>query len=115
MIRTISTGSHSWRLPIKVCCRDTAASTFRPCTIQPGRNKSQLEKGRRQIMKVLCLLVIALLTLSAIPLAAHDMWIEPTSFLPDAGTVVGLRLRIGQDFLGDPLPRDPALLDQFIT
>ena len=33
----------------------------------------------------------------------------------NAGSVVGLRLRIGQDFLGDPLPRDPALIDQFIT
>ena len=66
-------------------------------------------------MKIARLLMITLLTLSAIPLAAHDMWIEPTSFLPDAGSVVGLRLRIGQDFLGDPLPRDPALIDQFIT
>ena len=43
------------------------------------------------------------------------MWIEPTSFLPDAGGVVGLRLRVGQDFLGDPIPRDPALIDQFIS
>jgi uncharacterized GH25 family protein len=67
------------------------------------------------IMKVTRLLVIALLTLSAIPLAAHDMWIEPTSFLPDAGSVIGLRLRVGQGFLGDPLPRDPALIDQFIS
>jgi uncharacterized GH25 family protein len=66
-------------------------------------------------MKRIRSLVIALLTLSAIPLSAHDMWIEPTSFLPDAGTVIGLRLRVGQDFLGDPLPRDPELIDQFIS
>src|SRR2546427_8547102 len=66
-------------------------------------------------MKFVRLFVIVLLTLSAVPLAAHDMWIEPTSFLPDAGTVIGLRLRVGQDFLGDPLPRDPALIDQFIS
>src|SRR5262249_45257279 len=50
-----------------------------------------------------------------VPLAAHDMWIEPTSFLPDAGRVIGVRLRVGQDFLGDPIPRDPALIDQFIS
>src|SRR5215510_1505377 len=67
------------------------------------------------IMKVVRLLVFALLTLSAVPLVAHDMWIEPTSFLADAGTVIGLRLRVGQDFLGDPLPRDPSLIDQFIS
>ncbi|PYS27164.1 MAG: hypothetical protein DMG11_17335, partial [Acidobacteria bacterium] len=54
-------------------------------------------------------LLAAALALSAAPLAAHDMWIEPTSFIPDAGKIVGVRLRVGQDFLGDPLPRDPAL------
>jgi len=60
-------------------------------------------------------LVAAALALSAGPLAAHDMWIEPTSFLPDAGKIIGVRLRVGQDFLGDPLPRDPALIEQFIS
>jgi hypothetical protein len=60
-------------------------------------------------------LVVAALALSCAPLAAHDMWIEPTSFLPDAGKIIGLRLRVGQDFLGDPLPRDPALIEQFIS
>ena len=65
-------------------------------------------------MKRIGPLAIALLTLSALPLAAHDMWIDPTSFLPSTGNIVGLRLRVGQDFLGDPLPRDPELIDQFI-
>ena len=55
------------------------------------------------------------LVLSAAPLAAHDMWIEPSSFIPVAGQVVGLRLRVGQDFLGDPIPRDPELIDQFVS
>src|SRR5215471_12743331 len=66
-------------------------------------------------MKTVRSLVFILLTLTAVPLVAHDMWIEPSSFLPDPGTVIGLRLRVGQDFLGDPLPRDPALIDQFVT
>ena len=51
-------------------------------------------------------LVALALVLSAAPLAAHDMWIEPSSFVPETGKVVGLRLRVGQDFLGDPIPRD---------
>ena len=55
------------------------------------------------------------LVLSAAPLAAYDMWIEPSSFIPQAGQVVGLRLRVGQDFLGDPIPRDPELIDQFVS
>ena len=60
-------------------------------------------------------LIALALVLSAVPLAAHDMWIEPSSFVPQTGNVVGLRLRVGQDFLGDPIPRDPELIDQFIS
>jgi len=48
------------------------------------------------------------------PLFAHDMWIEPTTFSPASGQIVAVRLRVGQDLLGDPLPRDPTLINQFI-
>jgi hypothetical protein len=43
------------------------------------------------------------------------MWIEPTTFAPGSGEIVGVRLRVGQDLLGDPIPRDPALLREFIV
>ena len=43
------------------------------------------------------------------------MWIDPTSFVPAVGKLIGVRLRVGQDLLGDPLPRDPALIDQFVV
>ena len=46
---------------------------------------------------------------------AHDLWIEPTAFLTEAGKVLGIKLRVGVDLLGDPVPRDPALIDQFIA
>jgi uncharacterized GH25 family protein len=49
-----------------------------------------------------------------VSLSAHDMWIVPTTFSPDSGQVVGVRLRVGQDLLGDPIPRDPALINQFV-
>jgi hypothetical protein len=65
-------------------------------------------------MRIVRLVAVAL-ALGAAPLAAHDMWIEPTSFLPNTGNIIGVRLRVGQDFLGDPLPRDPALIEQFIS
>src|SRR6185369_2754720 len=48
-------------------------------------------------------------------LRAHDMWIEPTTFFPALGQIVGAKLRVGQDLLGDPLPRDPALINQFVV
>ena len=47
--------------------------------------------------------------------SAHDLWIEASAFRPDPGRVVGLHLRVGQDFLGDPIARDPALIEQFVA
>jgi len=52
--------------------------------------------------------------LGLMPLSAHDMWIEPATFSPQTGQIVAVKLRVGQDLLGDPLPRDPALVNQFI-
>jgi hypothetical protein len=40
--------------------------------------------------------------------AAHDMWIEPTAFAPGVGAVVGVKRRVGENFIGDPVPRDPS-------
>ena len=60
-------------------------------------------------------LIVAALVLSCGFLAAHDMWIEPTSFSPDVGKIVGVRLLVGQDLLGDPIARDPALIEQFVS
>lgn len=56
----------------------------------------------------------ASLLLCQVPLAAHDMWIEPTAFRPELGQIVSVRLRVGQDLLGDPLPLDPSLVNQFV-
>jgi uncharacterized GH25 family protein len=66
-------------------------------------------------MALIFLRLTAIAALSLTPLFAHDMWIEPTTFLPENGEIVGVKLRVGQDFLGDPLPRDPALINQFIV
>jgi uncharacterized GH25 family protein len=55
------------------------------------------------------------LVLSHASIVAHDMWIDPTTFSPELGEIVGVRLRVGQDLLGDPLPRDPALINQFVV
>jgi uncharacterized GH25 family protein len=61
------------------------------------------------------LIVVAMFIVGGARLLAHDMWIEPTSFMPPAGQIVGLKLRVGQDLLGDPIPRDPALIDAFVA
>jgi uncharacterized GH25 family protein len=59
--------------------------------------------------------VLAIIILSRASLSAHDMWIEPTAFAPEVGAIVGARLRVGQDFLGDPIPRDSKLINEFIS
>jgi uncharacterized GH25 family protein len=47
--------------------------------------------------------------------AAHDFWIEPSTYRPAAGQRVTVRLRVGNDFLGDALARDESLLVRFAT
>jgi uncharacterized GH25 family protein len=44
---------------------------------------------------------------------AHDFWIEPSSFHPDPGSEIAVSLRVGQDFRGDPVPRNPSLIQRF--
>lgn len=45
--------------------------------------------------------------------AAHDFWIEPTRFLPAPGAAVGIGLRVGEEFVGDAVPRRSNVLAQF--
>ena len=47
-------------------------------------------------------------------LSAHEFWIEPTAFVPATGTIIGIRARVGDGVLGDPVPRDPALLEKLV-
>ncbi len=60
-------------------------------------------------------LAFVALALSARSTAAHDLWIEPSAFFTSPGQVVAVRLRVGQDLVGDPVPRDPAAIDQFVA
>ena len=67
------------------------------------------------MLRRLGLLVVTAIVLWRVPLVAHDMWIEPTTFSPEVGQIVSVRLRVGQDLLGDPLPLDPSLVNQFVV
>jgi uncharacterized GH25 family protein len=69
------------------------------------------------VVKRLAVLTGALVAavLSGAPLQAHDLWIEPTTFSPAAGEILGLKLRVGVDLLGDPVPRDARLINEFVV
>ncbi len=57
-------------------------------------------------MKPKPLLPSLLLTLAvASPAVAHDFWIEPSSLRPAVGERVGIALRVGQELVGEPVPR----------
>jgi uncharacterized GH25 family protein len=55
----------------------------------------------------------AALLLAAVNARAHDFWIEPSTFHPAPGSTVAVGLRVGQDFIGDPVPRLSAYIDAF--
>jgi len=55
----------------------------------------------------------AAILLAAAPAQAHDFWIEPSTFHPTPGAIVSVALRVGQDFIGDPVPRSSAFIAAF--
>jgi uncharacterized GH25 family protein len=55
----------------------------------------------------------ALLLFAAGAVRAHDFWIEPSTFAPAVGEEVWLRLRVGESFAGDPVPRNPKRIVRF--
>ena len=59
--------------------------------------------------------LFAAFAVTGVSLLAHDLWIEPSTFLAEATKMVAVKLRVGVDLLGDPVPRDPALIDRFIA
>jgi len=53
--------------------------------------------------------------LAAATALAHDFWIEPSTFRPVVGRNMTASLRVGQDFLGDAVPRSAQLMDTFVV
>jgi uncharacterized GH25 family protein len=56
-----------------------------------------------------------MLVMFSLGMPGHDMWIEPATFWPAAGQVVGVKLRVGQELLGDPIPRSAGLIREFVV
>lgn len=57
------------------------------------------------------LVLIAVLVSS--PALAHDFWIEPSAYAPEAGELVKLKLWVGERLGGETLPRDTSGIDWF--
>jgi uncharacterized GH25 family protein len=78
-------------------------------------NSPRQQTSRRHHHTTQAVVVAACFLLTGASALAHDLWIEPSAFLADAGKVISVKLRVGVDLLGDPVPRDPALIDRFIA
>jgi uncharacterized GH25 family protein len=51
---------------------------------------------------------------SPLPACAHDFWIEPSLFQPPVGSPVGIHLRVGEHFQGDPVARAEKHIVRFV-
>lgn len=58
-------------------------------------------------------LALIVLGFVAAPVLAHDFWIEPSSFRPAPGQRIAVRLRVGMQLKGDPVPRDTRQIERF--
>lgn len=62
-----------------------------------------------------CLLITIAAVLAATTLQAHDFWLEPSTYRPVAGSTVAVKLRVGEHFTGDGVPRRPASIERFFV
>jgi hypothetical protein len=46
---------------------------------------------------------------------AHDFWIELSTFEPKLGEPLRVQLRVGERFVGDPVPRNDARIERFVV
>ena len=59
--------------------------------------------------------IALLLVCAATTAQAHDFWIEPSTFRPKRGEMISVGLRVGEDFIGDPVARSASLIDTFVA
>lgn len=76
----------------------------------PRRTIEAIEATRMRKAHQLLALMFSLI---ALPSQAHDLWIEPSSFRPAAGDRLTLRLQVGTQLAGEPLPLIPQLVKRF--
>jgi len=65
-------------------------------------------------VKRIAIVIVAVAAQAAVA-HAHDFWIEPSTFRPAVGQMVSTSLRVGQEFIGEPIPRSAQFIDSFVV
>jgi uncharacterized GH25 family protein len=73
----------------------------------------QAARGAFSVLAALYVAITLVASAFALPARAHDFWIEPSTFHPRPGGIVALGLRVGQNYVGDPVPRQSSAIDRF--
>ena len=71
--------------------------------------------SHRRQLQLLTAISVGMFAAGTVPLAAHDFWIQPSVFHPRPGALIGLQLLVGQDMIGDPVPREPGAIKSFVV
>jgi len=89
---------------------ELAGSSFRETTVVIRTSSPCIPSRNAMILSAAAALVLA-----ARPVDAHDFWIVPASFHPEVGTEVGLSLRVGEHFRGEPVLLDRKKIERFFA
>lgn len=73
----------------------------------------KLSQHRAQCRRVLHVAAGLLLIVLALPVSAHDFWLEPLKFRAKPGDTVPLRLLVGMDFKGNAALYNPEQFERF--
>lgn len=60
-------------------------------------------------------IAIFLFLAAVLPVAAHDFWLEPSSFRPARGAPVAIRLMAGDHGKGEPVRRNDRRIESFVV
>ena len=66
----------------------------------------------KDVRRRLCAMAMLMVAPAAL---AHDFWIEPSTFRPAIGAMISASLRVGQEWIGDPVARDTSIIEKFIV
>lgn len=116
LVRTTVARGHD---ALRNAFRNAHADRWRPASILAGRHLPQwggTTRLRPRRLRWTSRVVAAAAVIAATaPLGAHDFWIEPTAFRPAVGSLIGLRLLVGEQLLGDPVVRESAFVKRFVA